>query len=1204
MAALALLVCVFAPLGVKAAEGDVHDMNITQSTNLNNSASIPSIEIATQSYSVKTVTINWRYNKAIENPVTIEVLVGETSWGTQTITGNTTADAVFEGESTIGAIVINFTNNTGSGTGHGTFYVNSVKLTEGVGNGQQPTTYTVTFDAGDGSFVGNTDFPNASNTKEAGTYSLPNATREGYTMLWSDGEDTFEASANYEVTEDVDFTAQWTENVIPTPQGGTDVLTNGNTIGESTSNYAEWTTTVFNSGASYKGYSAGSNNTIQLRSNNSNSGIVTTTSGGKVTKVVVTWGSGTTNGRTLNVYGKNTAYSAATDLYNSSSQGTLLGTIVCGTSTTLTISGDYNYIGMRSNSGAMYLDEIEITWGNASSLSAPAIRPAQLTFVDSQEISITAPEGAAVRYTLDGSEPTATTGTLYTEPFTISNTTTVKAIAYTETAISEVTTATYTRVYTITLNQTTGGTISGPAQAAAGATVTLTATPNVGYTFGTWSVTPPVTLDGDSFTMPASNVTVSANFTASTSSCTVSFSVNNKVEMTATTFGGSIDLTKFVAEAQGYQFNGWSETATGSVIANPTSYTPQADITLYAQFGEIVSSGYTLVTNVDQLVDGNLVVIAAHGTTETAMGMQDDNNRPEVTITKNNNNTITWESGVEVSELTLGTVTSGNDTYWTFYDPEYSDGTNMGGYLFAVDITGKNYLRTQHTNDANGYWTISISSDNDATITANGENTGDRKLERNSSAHVFSTYKGTQQPVYIYTKPASNSAKGNRDDVPATSKVTDITDDVLVTVKNGGIVYLTGSNAGNESNLIVEDGGQLVASANVKGTMLKSITGYGSTTTASNYYFISTPLTQSTNPQNVKNMINANGYDLYYFDQNPDDQLEWRNYKAGNGFNLFVGSGYLYANSESVDLEFAGNLRPSATSTDYDKTIKFEGTQTFAGWNLVGNPFTTNAIVNKPFYALNSDANGIQTTPVAENSIIAPMEGVFVLAAEGETDQKVTFTATTEAVSAQGSKGIVLEVNRNNKMLDRAIVDINQGGMLSKLRLSEGVTELYIPQGNKDYAIVRSDSEGEMPVSFRASENGTYTLSFSAENTEMRYMHLIDNMTGNDIDLLQTPSYSFEAKTTDYANRFRIVFNANNGVEEMNEDQFAFFNGSEWVVNSEGEATLQVIDMMGRVVSSQTVNGNANVNINEAKGVYVIRLTSGNNTKTQKVVVK
>ena len=49
-------------------------------------------------------------------------------------------------------------------------------------------------------------------------------------------------------------------------------------------------------------------------------------------------------------------------MYDASTQGTKLGSIVCGTSTELVIDGDYQYIGLRSNSDAMYLDEIQITW--------------------------------------------------------------------------------------------------------------------------------------------------------------------------------------------------------------------------------------------------------------------------------------------------------------------------------------------------------------------------------------------------------------------------------------------------------------------------------------------------------------------------------------------------------------------------------------------------------------------------------------------------------------------------------------------------------------------------------------------------------------------------------------------------------------------------------------------------------------------------
>ena len=136
--------------------------------------------------------------------------------------------------------------------------------------------------------------------------------------------------------------------------------------------YVAWTYSNATSGVTYKGQSAGGDNNsngpvIQLRSNNNNSGIVVSSNpdGKKITSVAVSWNSGTSNKRTLNVYGKNSAYTAPSDLYGDDS-GTLLGTIVKGTSTSLTITGDYEYIGLRSNSGAMYLDEINIQWGGSA----------------------------------------------------------------------------------------------------------------------------------------------------------------------------------------------------------------------------------------------------------------------------------------------------------------------------------------------------------------------------------------------------------------------------------------------------------------------------------------------------------------------------------------------------------------------------------------------------------------------------------------------------------------------------------------------------------------------------------------------------------------------------------------------------------------------------------------------------------------------
>ncbi len=139
-------------------------------------------------------------------------------------------------------------------------------------------------------------------------------------------------------------------------------------------NYTDWSGKTATSSAVYAGNSAGSYSSIQLRSNNSNSGIISTTSGGKIKSVSVIWNNNTAEGRVLYVYGSNTAYNSPTDLYNNSNQGTLIGSIKKGTSepTSLTITDDYAYIGLRSASGAMYVTEIDITW-EKSGPTAPAV---------------------------------------------------------------------------------------------------------------------------------------------------------------------------------------------------------------------------------------------------------------------------------------------------------------------------------------------------------------------------------------------------------------------------------------------------------------------------------------------------------------------------------------------------------------------------------------------------------------------------------------------------------------------------------------------------------------------------------------------------------------------------------------------------------------------------------------------------------------
>lgn len=203
--------------------------------------------------------------------------------------------------------------------------------------------------------------------------------------------------------------------------------------------YNDWSSKSGQSStAVYAGNSAGGedaddvNGALQLRSN-TNSGIITTTTGGLIRKLVVDWHTQTAADRTLDVYGKQTAYSSTSDLYSPSTQGELIGSIVNGTSTELVIAKNkyYPYIGIRSRSGAHYINSISIAWDtdSRSTLSAPTFSEVEGEIPAGTTVYLASAESANIKYTLDGTTPTESS-TAYTDSgIVVDDDVTIKAIA-------------------------------------------------------------------------------------------------------------------------------------------------------------------------------------------------------------------------------------------------------------------------------------------------------------------------------------------------------------------------------------------------------------------------------------------------------------------------------------------------------------------------------------------------------------------------------------------------------------------------------------------------------------------------------------------------------------------------------------------------------------------------------------------------------
>jgi hypothetical protein len=97
--------------------------------------------------------------------------------------------------------------------------------------------------------------------------------------------------------------------------------------------------------------------------------------------------------------------------------------------------------------GTVTIGNLNVTASSGGgTVAAPVFSPAPGSYSSAPSVTIASgTSGASIRYTLDGSTPTTTTGTVYSGPVTIGSTTTLKAVAYASgLTTSSVTSGTYT----------------------------------------------------------------------------------------------------------------------------------------------------------------------------------------------------------------------------------------------------------------------------------------------------------------------------------------------------------------------------------------------------------------------------------------------------------------------------------------------------------------------------------------------------------------------------------------------------------------------------------------------------------------------------------------------------------------------------------------------------------------------------------------
>ena len=400
---------------------------------------------------------------------------------------------------------------------------------------------------------------------------------------------------------------------------------------------------------------------------------------------------------------------------------------------------------------------------------------------------------------------------------------------------------------------------------------------------------------------------------------------------------------------------------------------------------------------------------------------------------------------------------------------------------------------------------------------------------------------------------------------------------------------------------ILEDGAQLLHQESyLAAKVQKNVTAYDADT--HRWDLIASPIVEDIMPSIENGILTEpdNGFALYAFNE---ENLSWTNFKE-TPFPISNGYGYLYGNALDTTITFFGNVRSCAAPAEIPLSYHASNNN-MAGCNFVGNPFPCQAFTNKSYYVLNKESNSLMAIALSSNTPVTPCSGIIVKAEEA--NDVVTFS--NEIIQHSGNQGYIeitmAKSNAQQLILDQALLSYNPGDDLGKIAIFEGAPKVCFTKDNKELAILSTDSTDMLPLKFKAEENGAYTMRFELKELDLSYLHLIDNMTGVNTDLLTTPTYTFNATTSAYTSRCKLVIDPQYDIEEHENEGFAYYSNGviHLDLDTQGLLSLQVIDMTGHVIMKRDAINRVSTS-GMTPGCYVLRLITSNGVKMQKIMIQ
>ena len=439
-----------------------------------------------------------------------------------------------------------------------------------------------------------------------------------------------------------------------------------------------------------------------------------------------------------------------------------------------------------------------------------------------------------------------------------------------------------------------------------------------------------------------------------------------------------------------------------------------------------------------------------------------------------------------------------------------------------------------------------------------------------------------------------------------------------------------------DGSLTIESGGTLI----VNGTSSGNVT-YNRNLGTTNWYLMSSPVAGVTfndtfvTANNIASGAESgNNRGVATYNTSSDD---WTYLQGGGSISSVAGTGYSVKRATVGDVAFTGTINTSDVSVN----VVTGGN---GGFNLIGNPFTTNLITSS-FLTDNTgnldsqtlwvwnQATGVYDTYVTgDNFVLAPTQGFFIKAgADASLNIKESYQTTTSGTFQKSAKTELKlfmsdvnseRVSRINYLLnsttgfDNGFDGETFGGIANNFDI---FTNLVTGNQGKKYqvqSLPKSDMESiVVPVGITAEAGKEITFTAEALNLPVGLKVFLEDRENNTVTRLDEANANYKVTLNSALNgagRFYLHTRSS----ALSTNDIALDGVSVYALNrntlringiNSVDANIKIYNILGKkvVANSFSSKGTTDINIpNLNTGIYIVELETEKGKLNKKIILE